>query len=92
MLDGVWKSEARWQGVKEGVVTMAPWNDRLPPAVLDQLAKAEAAIRDGSLHPYAGELRDQQGKVRAAKGSRLPDPDIRGFNWFVEGMIGNLAG
>ena len=92
VLEGSWKSEVRWQGVKEGVVTMAPWNDQLPPAVLDQLAKAEAAIRDGSMHPYAGELRDQQGKVRAAKGSRLPDADIRGFNWFVEGMIGNLQG
>ena len=92
VLDGTWKSEVRWQGVKEGVVTMAPWNDQLPPAVLDRLAKAEAAIRDGSLHPYAGELRDQQGKVRAAKGSRLPDADIRSFNWFVEGMVGNLQG
>ena len=71
---------------------MAPYNDQLPGAVIDQLAATEAAIRDGSLHPYRGELRDQQGNVRVAAGSRLPDPDIRGFNWFVEGMIGNLEG
>ena len=92
VLDGTWTSEVRWQGVKEGVVKMSPYNDQLPADVIDQLTAAEAAIRDGSLHPYRGELRDQQGNVRVAAGSRLADPDIRGFNWFVEGMVGNLEG
>ena len=92
VLDGAWTSQVRWQGVKEGVVTMSPYNDQLPGEVIDQLTAAEAAIRDGSLHPYKGELRDQQGNVRVEAGSRLSDPDIRGFNWFVEGMIGNLEG
>ena len=92
VLDGTWTSQVRWQGVKEGVVKMATYNNQLPTGVVDQLTAAEAAIKDGSLHPYRGELRDHQGNVRVAEGSQLSDSDIRGFNWFVEGMVGNLEG
>lgn len=89
---GKWRSEVRWQGLKDGVVAMAPYAEAIPANVRAQLAATEAAIVAGTLHPYAGELRDQNGKVRVAKGSVLPDGEIRGFNWFVKGMIGSFKG
>jgi hypothetical protein len=43
------------------------------------------------LHPYAGELKDQDGKQRVAAGGVLSDTDIRSMNWFVAGVIGKLS-
>ncbi len=88
---GNWKSEERWQGLKEGVVSMAPYLDAIPSDVQQKLNQVEADIAAGKLHPYAGEIKDQEGKVRVADGSVMPDGEIRGFNWFVEGVIGNLG-
>lgn len=87
---GTWKSSVRWQGLADGVVKMSALNDKIPPDAAAVVRKAEANVASGARHPYAGELKDQSGKVRVAAGTVMPDRDIRGFNWFVEGMIGNL--
>ncbi len=89
--DKTWKSEVRWQGLAEGVVTMAPYLASIPSDVQAKLSQTEADIAAGKLHPYAGEIKDQEGKVRVAQGSVMPDGEIRGFNWFVNGVIGNLG-
>jgi simple sugar transport system substrate-binding protein len=70
---------------------MAPYNDEIPADAKAKLKQLEADIASGKVHPYAGELKDQDGKVRVAKGSVLSDNDIRAMNWFVAGMIGKLA-
>lgn len=88
---GKWKSTVRWQGLAEGVVKMSAYNNAIPADVRAKLAATEEAIRTGKLHPYAGEIKDQAGKVRVAKGGVLSDPDIRKFDWFVAGMIGKLG-
>ncbi|MBT6273898.1 MAG: BMP family ABC transporter substrate-binding protein [Chromatiales bacterium] len=91
VMAGDWSMQVRWQGLAEGVVKMSPYNAAIPAERVAQLKAVEAKIASGELHPYAGELKDQSGKVRVKAGSRLPDGDIRGFNWFVEGMIGNVG-
>ncbi len=88
---GTWKSEVRWQGLKEGVIEMAPYNTAIPKSDIEQINKVAADIVSGAVHPYAGEIRDQDGKVRVASGAVMPDGEISGFNWFVEGMIGSMG-
>ena len=88
---GTWKSEVRWQGLKEGVIEMAPYNTAIPQSGLEHINKTANGIVSGAVHPYAGEIRDQDGKVRVASGTVMPDGEIRGFNWFVEGMIGSMG-
>ena len=89
--EGTWKPEARWEGLAAGVVKMAPYNEAIPADVQTKLKQLEADIGGGKLHPYAGELKDQGGNVKVAAGSVLSDNDIRGMNWFVNGMIGKLG-
>jgi simple sugar transport system substrate-binding protein len=89
--DGTWKPEVRWDGLAGGVVKMAPYNEAIPGDIQAKLKQIEADIASGKLHPYAGELRDQDGNVKVAAGSVLADNDIRGMNWFVKGMIGKLS-
>lgn len=89
--EGNWVAEGHWDGLAAGVVKMAPWNAEMPADVLATLAELEAAIGAGTVHPYAGELKDQAGEIRVPAGSVLSDTDIRGMNWFVQGMTGNLG-
>jgi basic membrane protein A and related proteins len=90
VIAGVWKPQSRWQGLKEGVVKVAPYSDLVPPEVQALLAKSEGDIKSEALLPYSGEIKDQSGAVRVPKGSVMADSDIRGMNWLVAGMSGKL--
>ena len=68
-----------------------PTTRPIPADVQAKLKQLEADIGGGKVHPYAGELKDQDGNVKVAAGSVLADADIRGMNWFVDGMIGKLG-
>jgi basic membrane lipoprotein Med (substrate-binding protein (PBP1-ABC) superfamily) len=89
---GTWKSEMLWQGLKEGVVKLAPYAKLIPPEVASLLDAKQADIIAGTLHPYAGEIKDQDGKIRVPAGGVLSEADIRGTDWLVAGMIGQLKG
>ena len=88
---GTWETSERWQGLAEGVVKMSPYNAAIPMDVQDGLKRIDAEIASGSLHPYAGEIKDQDGNVRVAAGTVMSDLDIRSFDWFVEGMTGKMG-
>jgi len=92
-LAGTWKAEDRWLGVAPGgYVKMAPYNPAIPADVVALVSAAEADIAAGKLHPFAGPLKDQDGKEMVAAGAVLPDPDIRSMNWVVEGVEGRAPG
>ena len=44
----------------------------------------------GKLHPFAGPVKDNAGKVVVPAGKTLSDPEMLSFNWFVEGVEGTL--
>jgi simple sugar transport system substrate-binding protein len=87
-----WQPQSRWQGLTEGVVGLAPWADPVPAEVRALVASRRAAIVAGQTHPYAGEIRDQSDRVRVATGAVLPDGEIRGMDWLISGMQGQLRG
>lgn len=89
--EGNWSSNVRWSGFAKGVVKLAPFNEAIPADVRDKLTKLQADIASGAAHPYAGEIKDVDGKVRVAAGAVLPDGDIRSFDWLAAGMNGKLG-
>ena len=88
---GTWEQNERWNGIADDIVQLSPYNPDLSAEAVAAADKAKADIIAGTLHAYAGELKDQDGTVRVEAGSVLADGDIRGFNWFIEGMIGNIG-
>jgi simple sugar transport system substrate-binding protein len=92
VLAGVWKPQARWYGMKEGVVKLTPYADSIGAETRAQLLKREADLKAGTLQPFAGEIRDQAGIVRVRAGSVLAENDVRSINWLVAGMQGRLKG
>jgi simple sugar transport system substrate-binding protein len=90
VLDGKWKSESPWMGVKEGVIRMAPVSKAVPQDVADQMKKVEADIRAGSFHPFTGPIKDNEGKERLAAGKVMDDATLNKMDYYVEGVQGKL--
>ena len=85
-LDGSWKSDDAWWGFKEGTVVMAPYNKALPDNVKAASDKIIAGWKDGSYDVFTGEIKDQTGAVKVAKGERLADDKLATIDWYVQGV------
>jgi simple sugar transport system substrate-binding protein len=89
VLDGSWKSQDVWHGLKEGMVEMASY-ENMPADVAALAQKTEDAIRDGTLHPFAGPIKDQSGKLVVEAGKVAEIDMLLGMNFYVEGVEGSL--
>ena len=83
--DDKWESADTWWGFKEGIVALAPYNERIPADVVAEAEAIKAGIIDGSYDVFTGPIKDQSGKVRLAEG-RLTDGDLLTMDWYVEGV------
>ncbi|MGB1010123.1 MAG: BMP family ABC transporter substrate-binding protein [Thiolinea sp.] len=89
-MDGKWEPGTVWGGIKEGMVNIGPMNDAVPADVAKKVEAAKAAIVDGSLHPFAGPVVDQEGKEIVAAGSNMSDADMSKMGFYVKGVNGKL--
>jgi len=90
VLDGTWKSGDTWGGFKSGMVQMAPYNSAIPADVVALAEKARKGIIDGSVHPFAGPIKDQSGKIVVAAGEVAPDSMLLSMDFYVEGVDGKI--
>ena len=89
-LDGSWKSDDTWGGLKSTIVTMAKFNDAIPADVVKLAEETRDGIMDGSIHPFAGPIKKQDGSVAVKAGEHLDDGALLGMNWYIEGIQGEL--
>ena len=87
---GKWKPSSVWGGMKDGMVKLAPLNNAVPADVKAQVAALEADIKSGKLHPFAGPVKDQDGKERQKAGSNMSDDAMGKMDFYVEGIAGKL--
>jgi basic membrane protein A and related proteins len=86
MLDGTWKPDDAWWGMKEGAVVTAPYNKAMPDNVKAAADKIIAGWKDGTYDVFTGPIMDQTGKERVAKGERMKDGDLAVIDWYVKGV------
>jgi len=89
-LDGTWKPTDVWGGIKDGMIAMAPYNSAVPSAVLQDVAAKQAQIATGTLKPFTGPVKDQNGKTQIAANTSLSDKEILEMHWFADGVQGKL--
>ncbi len=65
-------------------------NDKVPADVQALVTEKTAAIKAGSLHPFAGPVVDQDGKVQVAAGATPDDGHLLGMSYFVKGVQGTI--
>ena len=91
VLDGTWESTDTWDGIANGMVTMAEYNaQELPPEVVADAQAIEESIRNGSLHPFAGPIHDQEGNLVVEAGQVMSDGDLLGMGYYVQGVDGSV--
>ena len=92
VLDGKWKSEDTWGGLKAGMVVMSPYTN-MPDDVKKMAMETEAAIKAGTLHPFKCPVVDQDGKTVECKGgTHLDDGQILSMNFYVKGIDDKVPG
>lgn len=89
-MDGSWKSQDSWSGIKTGMVEMAPYGDAVPEDVRELADKVKASIVDGSFHPFQGPIKNQKGEIVVKEGETISDADLSKLDWYVEGVDGTI--
>ncbi len=90
VIDGTWKPTRVWGGIKEGMVKLEDINAAVPADVRKYVAAREQDIVSGKLTPFAGPMKDNEGKVRLEKGN-ISDEALNKMDYFVEGVAGKVA-
>ena len=91
VLDGSWKTSSTWGGIKDGMVKLEGINSSVPADVKQFVAAREKELVAGSLNPFTGPIKDNDGKVRLEKGV-LDDAALSKMDYFVEGVAGKVSG
>ncbi|WP_442596121.1 BMP family ABC transporter substrate-binding protein [Parapusillimonas sp. JC17] len=89
VLDGAWKSDGTWGGIKEGMAVIEGFGPAVPEDVKALVTEKQADIVAGKLAPFAGPITDNEGKVRLESGV-LDDNGLNKMNYYVQGVAGKL--
>jgi len=88
--DGTWEAQNSWMGFADGIIEMAPWNDRIPAELQEEADALIAAIAAGEYHPFTGPLNRQDGTPWLADGEVAADGDLASMSFYVEGITQEL--
>ena len=79
-----------WWGMSAGVIDVI-LSKHLPYYSHKLIATLRHCLLDGSLHPFEGELRSQDGIIRDQENKgRLSNEEIVSMNWLNDNIIGSL--
>src|SRR5689334_9115914 len=90
VLNGTWKPDNVWGGIKEGMIQMGPFGKAVTKETQDLMKKAEADIAAGKLHPFTGPMKDNEGKERLAGAKAIGDEALSKMDYYVEGVQGKI--
>ncbi len=90
VINGTWKSESYWGGMKEGIVDLSPIADFVPDDVKSLVEQKKQAILDGTFDVFEGPIKDQAGNVVVEEGKKMTDEEMLNMGFFVEGVVGEI--
>ncbi len=90
VIDGTWESTDTWKGINSGMVAMSDYGPKVPDDVKAAADLIREGIVEGTLHPFAGPIKNQAGEVVVAEGEVLDDGVLLGMDYYVEGVQGTL--
>lgn len=88
--EGRWQNTDLWGGVREGMVRIEGFGPRVPASVRDEVLARQKDIAAGRLHPFAGPVSDNAGRLRIPAGRTASDDEILRMDYLVEGVQGAL--
>jgi simple sugar transport system substrate-binding protein len=89
VIDGTWETSDTWDGLVDGILTMAPYTN-MPEEVAALAEETEEAIKSGELVVFTGPITKQDGTQWLAEGEQADDGTLLGLNFYVEGVDDQL--
>ncbi|MBM2711689.1 BMP family ABC transporter substrate-binding protein [Mesorhizobium caraganae] len=87
-LDGTWKPDNVWLGIKDGAVKLAPFTN-MPDDVKAMAEATTKKIADG-WNPFTGPIAKQDGTPWLKDGEVAEDGTLLGMNFYVKGVDDKL--
>ena len=88
--NGAWTNAPVWWGIKDGLLSLAPIADFVPDDVKALVEAEQARIVAGEFDVFEGPINDNTGAERVASGVQMTDEEMLGFDWLVEGVVGEI--
>jgi basic membrane protein A and related proteins len=90
--EGKWTPEeyGAFEGLESGVVDLAPFGPGVSEATKAKIDAARKAMIAGSLDPFQGPLKKQDGSLAAKAGEKVDDGALWNMDYFVEGVTGTM--
>ena len=83
-LDGTWKPDNVWLGIKDGAVKLAPYTNM--PDDVKAMAEATEKKIAGGWNPFTGPVAKQDGSAWLKDGEVADDGTLLGMNFYVKGV------
>jgi simple sugar transport system substrate-binding protein len=90
VLEGTWKTETTWWGVKEGAIDLVSVSDKVPAEIRSKVDTIKAGLKDGSYHIWKGPILGQDGKEVLKAGEVADDKFLHGINFYIKGVEGKV--
>lgn len=87
-LDGTWKPDNVWLGIKDGAVKLAPFTNM--PDDVKAMAEATSKKIAGGWNPFTGPIAKQDGTPWLKDGEVADDGTLLGMNFYVKGVDDKL--
>ncbi|UCI24062.1 BMP family ABC transporter substrate-binding protein [Mesorhizobium sp. B2-8-5] len=87
-LDGSWKPDNVWLGIKDGAVKLAPFTNM--PDDVKAMAEATEKKIAGGWNPFTGPVSKQDGSPWLKDGEVADDGTLLGMNFYVKGIDDKL--
>ena len=86
MLDGSWKPDDAWWGMKEGILGMAPYNSGAAKTCAPPPTRSSPARRTEAMTSSPAPSPTSRARSASPKGERMKDADMLVMDWYVKGV------
>ena len=86
LLEGSWKSKDTWGGLREGMVDLGAWHDKVPLSVKKEVEEVKKQIIQGKTIVFKGPLWTQDAKKIIKEGGVLTDGQVQQMNYLLDGV------
>ena len=90
VMEGTWKPQASWWGVKEGAVDLVNLSDAVPADVKALVEEKKKAIADGSFRIWKGPMITSEDAEILPTGAIADDKFIGAMMFYVKGVEGKV--
>lgn len=90
VLEGTWKTETTWWGVKEGAIDLVSVSDKVPADIRAKVDTIRAGLKEGSYNIWKGPITGQDGKEVLKDGEVADDKFLHGINFYIKGVEGRV--